>query len=550
MLPIFRPASPWKAGSLILRTQDGKIVPYAPNSSEQAAWVDVGVAPMGAGKSVFLNAFNFAFISQPGLSRLPWLSVIDVGPSSSGLIYLLQEALPPHLRYLAAYHRLRMTPDYAVNPFDTPLGVRAPLPSHRTFLINFLVLLATPLNSDPDADAPGILQKAIDITYESLQKHGKLYDPLCLPRLHDFIVSDGRIALDAHTTWWEVVDALFDLGHIHEAVQAQRFAVPILDDLASVIRQNPGITGIYEEPVILSVWRSLMSSAEQYVILKQPTRFDLGDAQIVSLDLDEVAARGGDAANRQSAVMYLLARHVLGSRFFLMPSDVDLLPERYKPYHAARIEAIREDPKRLCYDEAHRVTLNSAVAGQMTADIQTIIRESRKWNLSVGIYTQSLDDLPSIIVDLATTVLLMGGSTDKSNAEIVSLLGLNDACAHALGRLGKPGAAGANFIGCFRTGSSRMAQLVLTLTIGSQSLWAFSTTTEDTVIRNELYKRFGVSKALQILSSAFPGGSAKSEVERRKRLVTDASDAIDTAVNVTKEIVDELSLTVVQEAGV
>ena len=39
-----RSASPWKEGSLLFRTQDGKIMPFAPNSSEQAAWIDLGVA--------------------------------------------------------------------------------------------------------------------------------------------------------------------------------------------------------------------------------------------------------------------------------------------------------------------------------------------------------------------------------------------------------------------------------------------------------------------------------------------------------------------------
>ena len=107
MLPL-RSASPWKEGSLLLRTQDGKLFPFAPNSSEQAAWIDLGVAPMGGGKSVFLNALNFAFVTQAGLSRLPWVSIIDVGPSSSGLITLLQENLPENKKHLAAYHRLRM----------------------------------------------------------------------------------------------------------------------------------------------------------------------------------------------------------------------------------------------------------------------------------------------------------------------------------------------------------------------------------------------------------------------------------------------------------
>lgn len=111
----------------------------------------------------------------------------------------------------------------------------------------------------------------------------------------------------------------------------------------------------------MTVWRSFLDAIDAYVILKEPTQFDLGDAQIVSLDLDEVAPRGGSTADRQSAVMYMLARHVLGARFFLMPDDVKLMPEKYQPYHAERVEAIREDPKRFCYEEDYRRKISSVL---------------------------------------------------------------------------------------------------------------------------------------------------------------------------------------------
>ena len=538
-----RSASPWKEGSLLFRTQDGKIMPFAPNSSEQAAWIDLGVAPMGGGKSVFLNAFNFAFVTQAGLSRLPWLSIVDVGPSSSGLITLLKENLPEGKKHLAAYHRLRMTPDYAVNPFDTPLGCRKPLPSHKAFLVNLLSLLATPLDVTAPADGvPGLIGRAIDLAYEELSdgNHPRLYQPNVLPELHDLIVHEG-ISRDASTSWWEVVDGLFERGYVHEALQAQRYAVPLLADVGAQIRQNKGIQNTYEEHTINNVWRSLLDAIEAYVILKEPTRFDLGDAQIVSLDLDEVAPRGGATADRQSAVMYMLARHVLGSRFFLMPADVQLMPEYYQDYHAGRIEAIREDPKRLCYDEAHRVTNNVSVAGQLQADMTTMARESRKWNLSIGLYTQSIDDIPKIITDeLATTVVILGSGTEKSIDNLSERFGLNGACRHALSRLGKPGKAGSNLIALFRTGSG-MSQLVLSLTIGPQSLWAFSTTTEDVAIRNNLYQRLGPSETLRRLAARFPGGSAKAEVERRRRNVEDQSDADGEVVNVILEIANEIA---------
>ncbi|WP_303215197.1 hypothetical protein [Bilophila wadsworthia] len=538
-----RSASPWKEGSLLFRTQDGKVMPFAPNSSEQAAWIDLGVAPMGGGKSVFLNAMNFAFVTQAGLSRLPWLSIVDVGPSSSGLITLLKENLPEGKKHLAAYHRLRMTPDYAVNPFDTPLGCRKPLPSHKAFLVNLLSLLATPLDVTAPADGvPGLIGRAIDLAYEELSdgNHPRLYQPNVLPELHELIVHEG-ISRDASTSWWEVVDGLFERGHVHEALQAQRYAVPLLADVGAQIRQNKGIQNTYEEHTINNVWRSLLDAIEAYVILKEPTRFDLGDAQIVSLDLDEVAPRGGATADRQSAVMYMLARHVLGSRFFLMPADVALMPEYYQDYHAGRIEAIREDPKRLCYDEAHRVTNNVSVAGQLQADMTTMARESRKWNLSIGLYTQSIDDIPKIITDeLATTVVILGSGTEKSIDNLSERFGLNGACRHALSRLGKPGKAGSNLIALFRTGSG-MSQLVLSLTIGPQSLWAFSTTTEDVAIRNNLYQRLGPSETLRRLAARFPGGSAKAEVERRRRKVEDQSDADGEVVNVIQEIANEVA---------
>ena len=194
----------------------------------------------------------------------------------------------------------------------------------------------------------------------------------------------------------------------------------------------------------------------------------------------------------------------------------------------------------LSYDEAHRVTGNTSVAGQLQADMTTMARESRKWNLSIGLYTQSIDDIPDIIIELATTILILGAGTDKSIADLAKRFSLNGACRYALRHLGKPGPAGANLVGLFRTGAG-LSQLVLTLTIGGQSLWAFSTTTEDVTIRNHLYKRMEPAEALRRLAARFPGGSAKSEVERRRRRVTDQSSADDVLVNVIQEIVNEIA---------
>jgi intracellular multiplication protein IcmB len=138
----------------------------------------------------------------------------------------------------------------------------------------------------------------------------------------------------------------------------------------------------------------------------------------------------------------------------------------------------------------------------------TTARETRKWNLSIGLYTQSIDDLPPSIIEPATAILVLGAGTDRAIADMAGCFGLNGACRYALSRLGKPGPAGSNLVALFRTGAG-LSQLVLSLTIGGQPLWAFSTTSEDTAIRNRLYKRLGPAEALRRLAARYPGGSAK-----------------------------------------
>ncbi|MGL6028374.1 MAG: type IV secretion protein IcmB, partial [Legionella sp.] len=60
MLPITRPASPWRNGALLFRTPDGKPWPFQPGSTEQTTWIDLVYARPGSGKSVLSNALNLA----------------------------------------------------------------------------------------------------------------------------------------------------------------------------------------------------------------------------------------------------------------------------------------------------------------------------------------------------------------------------------------------------------------------------------------------------------------------------------------------------------
>lgn len=546
MLPITRPASLWRHGNVIYRTSDGKLMPYQMGSSLQSAWVDLGVGQMGSGKSALLNALNYAFCTQEGLVRLPWLSILDIGPSSSGIVKLIESSLPEHLKYLVQYHRLRMESRFAINPFDLPLGMDKPTPAHKSFLVNLLSLFGTATNEEAPMDGISAIARAsIDAAYEeySQRRTPKLYQRH-IDHEVDKLVDELTLHLDQKTSWWEIRDHLFDAGYIHEATRAQRFAVPLLAEIAAMATRDL-VTGIYThntshgEKVTAFFWRQCIDAINAYPILKEPTQFDIGDAQIVSLDLDEVAPRGGAEADRQTAVMYMLGRHVLAGRFFLMPEDVHIAEPRYKKWHEERIDNIRQDPKRLCYDEIHRVMRNTSIAKQVVSDLETISRESRKWNLSLGIYSQSIEDFPEIIVEMATTLYIMGVGTTRMAERIAKIFGLNDTALKEMQRLGKPDKRGANFLGIFKAGSTVSVHR-LTNTIGMQALWAFDTTTENVSVRNKLYNILGVSETLKRLAKMYPGG-LKDEVEKRKRRFADFTD--DDKVDIIKELIEEVATT-------
>lgn len=519
MLPITRPASPWEHGALLFRTPDGKPWPFQPGSTQQTTWIDLVYARPGSGKSVLSNALNLALCLSGGLTRLPRIAIIDIGPSSSGLISLLKEALPASKRHLVAYHRLRMTPDYSINPFDTQLGCRYPTAIERSFLVNFLTLLTTPLGAAKPYDGmPDLAGMVVDELYKSLadEFNPTPYSP-GVEEFIDSILEEIGFVRDSKSTWWEVTDSLYSAGFIHEAMLAQRYAMPLLADAASICR-TPSIEDLYEkvtaptgESLINAFSRMISGAVREYSILSRVTSFDIGDARVVSLDLDEVAKSGGDAADRQTSVMYMLARYVLARHYYLTEESLSSIPEQYKEYHKERVLEIREDPKRIVYDEFHRTAKSSAVRDQVIIDM----REGRKWKVQIALLSQSVDDFDSVMIDFSTAIYVMDAGPSQAVEKTSQIFGLSNTAKVALRtRVHGPRQGGATFLVQYATKNGVNVQL-LTLTLGPVELWAFSTTAEDAAVRNQLYRHLGPAEARRLLAAMFPNGSVAKEIEAR-----------------------------------
>lgn len=519
MLPITRPASPWRTGALLFRSPDGKLWPFQPGSSQQTTWIDLVYARPGSGKSVLSSAQNLALCLSAGLTRLPRIAIIDIGPSSSGLISLLKEALPAASRHLVAYYRLKMVPEYSINPFDTQLGCRYPTASERSFLVNFLTLLTTPLGAAKPYDGmPDLAGMVVDELYKSLTDEYKPtpYDP-GVEEFIDSILEEIGFVRDSKSTWWEVTDSLYSAGFVHEAFLAQRYAMPLLADAASICRTS-SIEDLYEkvtaptgESLINAFSRMISGAVREYPILSRVTAFDIGDARVVSLDLDEVAKSGGDAADRQTAVMYMLARYVLARHYYLTEEGMSNVPDQYKLYHTDRVREIRDDPKRIVYDEFHRTSKSTAVRDQVIIDM----REGRKWNVQISLLSQSLDDFDAIMIDFATSIYIMDAGPTQAIEKTCAIFGLSETAKVALRtRVHGPREGGATFLAQFAIKTGWSVQL-LTLTLGPIELWAFSTTPVDASVRNQLYSHLGPSEARRFLAALFPNGSVTKEVSER-----------------------------------
>lgn len=559
LIPWQRPSSPFvQGGAMLFRTPDGKVWPYQTGTNLTTTWFDLIFAQPGAGKSVLLNTLNLGTCFSPGLSKLPFVAVIDIGPSSSGLISLIREALPLNRQHEAAYYRLQMAHQYAINPFDTQLGCRQPLPDERSYLVEILTLLCTPPGYEKPYD--GMQQLAglvVDEMYRWRDDDMANAEPRpYLPRLEaevDEAIHKFNVHLPTDPYWWDVVDKMFDLGQYHIAMIAQRHAVPTLNDSITASRR-PQIRSLLEETsvgfsfetLISAFERMITSSIREYPILSSVTQFDIAGARICSLDLMDVSPQGDETADRQTSIMYMLARNALVRSWWMGKEAVQFAPQKYQEYHELRIQEISESPKRLCYDEFHRTSKSYSVRAQVVRDV----REGRKRGVQIVLSSQMLDDFGKEMVDLATGVWVLGSAiSDKAVDEVQERFGLSETARRVIRfKLTGPKAGGAPCLFVLASTEGRYEQHLYN-TLGPIELWALSTSVEDVAIRNRLYARLGAGRARLVLASEYPGGSARTEIRRRVLARSEEGDGRAQMIStIIEEIVDELVVISKQQA--
>jgi intracellular multiplication protein IcmB len=527
MMPWQRPATPWgDGGAMILRTPDGKIYPVQPGSRLQDTWIELLSSPPGSGKSVLLNSLNSAAIHRPGNRRLPLMTIIDVGPSSSGLISLIRDSLPDGRKSEAVYLRLQNSAEYAVNPFDTQLGARFPTFKETEFLTDLLTLCC----ADPvEKRAPGACARACRLLLEAVYKikaeiSPSLYESRVDPCVDAALDASGiRARHDAKwwesASWYETADLLFAAGYVREASMAQRYAVPTLNDCIAclqdeTVRRLYGDVKIEHGQSLLGHMERCFQAAVNAFPLFGRTRFALDSAtRVISVDLHDVIGAKSHEGSLKTAMMYMFARHLAAKNYFLNEETLlSVVPAAYVAYHKERIADIQDEQKIIAYDEFHNT-------GGQEAVVETVVkdgREGRKWGVRILLASQYLQDFPEALLNAATVVYVMQGNNHADEEILKRIFKINEEAVRRLRRdaVG-PGPEGGNFLAMFKTKVGVIVQM-LTNTVGPIELWAFSTTAEDAALRNRLYKMIGAYEARKLLAERFPLGSARSVIDHMR----------------------------------
>ena len=538
MLPLGRPASSWRDGAVVFTSEDGKMLPFQPGSGAQKAWVYLIFATMGSGKSVLLNTIEWGMCVAPGLQKLPMLLVIDVGESVSGLVSLVQSSLPSGRKDEVGYFKIKMSEEYAYNVFDLQLGFEFPHARDRDFLRNFLSIIATPAGQSQSAPMMSeLMSLVVDEAYLQKSTRGtpSRYQKGVSAEIDEVIAKEG-LSIDSQTTWRELTDDLFKRNRIKEAIMAQRYAVPTLQDIPSVLKSST-INDLFgrtaEGKDLIDIASVMINTAiRDWSFLSLPTRWDISNCRVVGIDLNDVKGHGASGA-KQTAVMYAFAQQSAARNYYLHPDILPLCPEEYRDYHRGRIEEILAEVKGIVYDEFH----NTAGIEGIRKIVSVDIREGRKWNIMTTLSSQMLDDFDKDAIDNATGIFILGANGNERVVEKCrKTFGLSESAVDALReKVVEPGVG----LSIFSMKSGVNTQ-VFRNHLSPIKMWAFSTTAEDKALRKLLYEAMPASEARKLLAKRFPkGGEFKAYVESERNNMTGNDDDGNVIRKVANEMIAE-----------
>lgn len=530
ILPIEMTTSPWPQG-LIMRSGEDQAYPIDPGDDSLLDFhVYVLVGGTGKGKSVTMTELVKACLFRSGLENLPHVRYLDVGYTSKALFTYLRYMLPDRRRHEIVHYTIQNTEDYAFNMFDTPLGMREPPPQEASFLADTIGGYLSGTSGDGGM-AASLLNKLgmllVKEAYRLCADEGSLcktyYEVITQPELMGAIKKHGIDAISGKTTWYGVVDRLFEAGEYRQAAIAQRYASPTMPDLLSVMAKSTSIQEAFskqevEGTSILGYARTVIQSMmESYPALRCETRLDIEGAKMVGIDMQDVAS-----SREETNLFYMVLQNVLSRGFMADPDEIAKLrmPDIYREYHRNRIKDLRASDKLFLFDELHRLSVGldaTAPPPKAMMLLMRWIKEVRKYGIRLMLATQSMEHMPEEIKGEGMWSLLfcMGVDSVPAQTRLSKLFDVSEYGRQVLTQLNGPiPGKGAPCLFMANTRFGRIEQ-DLFITTSPFELWAAPTKSSNLELMHDVISKIGdpvlTARALTI---CFPKGSASDEKRR------------------------------------
>lgn len=523
MLPIYRAASQWSAGSVLFANNEGKLMPFQPSSSIQEASCTAAIARPRQGKSVLLNSIIMALATKAGLTRLPRITALDIGNSTEGAIDAMADSLPENQKYLVQGVSWQQSEEFATNPMDIQLGLDRPLPFQMGILHKIIMLLVTEPGLTPREGMPALVTALVDEAYKQANdpEHIKRWAPGIAKEL-DKAIDEFKIEVLANeTTFKEIRDAFFDLREYRFAELAQGYHVPSLEMLPEIATGSQSINREFGEGSVFNItnyFSTMMRNAlRRYPSLVGSSKLDLSTARILAIDLTQVAPKGNTGeALKDTSVMYAVAAAKGTSDFYLDSDHVSYFDEKYQAYQAERISDLSEDEKVIQFDELHRPAASPIIVDM----IEQFQLEGPKYKVGIHLISQKVEHFKGLLAN-CTNIFILGEPSAQEIVAIDEQINLTTSEREILtgGHLHgpKPGGGGSALLHRTVTRDGTFSQL-LRFPYGAIGLWALNTSGDDKKLRRMMVARYGGELARRILASEYRQATIKDEIERRRNI--------------------------------
>lgn len=500
-------------GIPFINKTDGNITHIDVHRLQQFHQTNFIYAKPGSGKSMLLNSIDIdRVLSQSKNGSMPYVCSIDIGPSKKGVIHFLQNTLEKEYKEKVIYHKL--TNNDIINPFDTELGCRYPSALQHDFLLNFILLILSKHNIRNDFLSKYI-SELISITYRSLsdEEAPVKYDVGFNTEI-DQLIDNIKYPITLNTTWWNIVDVLFQNNYIKQAKIAQRHANPMLGHILHINRSEAltsvygGVTVETGESIPTYVGRCISEVLKDFPNFSKLTSLDFKDAKVISLDLDNFCTAGGMNAQHKAVIYYALASFALAKHCKMYLKSLGSEPEKINPiyiqYFKNEYQQYLYDLASISFDEYHRVSTFKS----MNEIIYSYFKESRKHYFGFTLASQSQDDYFKFYEYCNNTFIYALDLNHPS--PMYSIVTENIKDHRVLSHFNnKNKMKHMDILFSSKTNNGNIEKII-SLKLNPFILWSINSNYEDSFIKESLTKKLGYITAMKLLVNKYPYGVKKT----------------------------------------